>query len=62
MVERKSTREPEFKVVCISCGGKIREQASEDSFGLCLRCFYASLALRLQRQKRTIAGEFVSDR
>ncbi|MEK6281482.1 MAG: hypothetical protein AABN95_14100 [Acidobacteriota bacterium] len=51
-----------FKVVCVSCGGIIRENAGDDSYGLCLRCFYRSLAVRLRNQKRAVAGEFVSDR
>jgi len=52
----------EFSVICISCGVKIRQNASDDSYGLCLRCFYAKLALRFYRQKRAAAGEFVSER
>lgn len=51
-----------FSVLCISCGVKIREKAGADSFGLCLKCFYASLAARLRGQKPTSAGEFVSER
>jgi hypothetical protein len=54
--------DPRFKVICISCGVKIRENASDDSYGMCLRCFYAMLALRLRTQKRVAAGEFVSER
>ncbi len=52
----------EFKVVCIACGGTIRENASDDSYGLCLRCFYRSLAARFRAQRRAAAGEFVSER
>lgn len=52
----------EFKIVCIACGGTIRENASDDSYGLCLRCFYKSLAARLRSQRRLVDGEFVSDR
>ena len=52
----------EFKVVCISCGVKIRENASDDSYGVCLSCFYTMLAARLRAQKRVAAGEFVSER
>ena len=51
-----------FIIVCISCGATIRENASDDSYGLCLSCFYQSLAARFQRQKRGTTGEFVSDR
>lgn len=62
MAERIQKLKPVFKVVCISCGVKIRESASDDSYGLCLRCFYAMLAARLRNQKRTSPGEFVSER
>ncbi len=51
-----------FKVLCVNCGVKIRNHASEDSRGLCLKCFYRILAERLRVQKRTAAGEFVSER
>jgi hypothetical protein len=51
-----------FKVICISCGVRIRENASDDSYGMCLRCFYAMLAMRLRMQKHIAAGEFVSER
>lgn len=61
---KKQTKKPriEFKIVCIACGGTIRENASDDSYGLCLRCFYRSLAARLRSQRRAAAGEFVSER
>ncbi|MDQ2974231.1 MAG: hypothetical protein M3R69_02325 [Acidobacteriota bacterium] len=62
MVEQTDRKNPDFKVVCISCGAKIRENASDNSFGLCLRCFYAMLAVRLGAQKRATVGEFVSER
>lgn len=62
MVEQTPQSDPEFKVVCISCGVKIREHASDDSYGLCLKCFYAMLAARLRSQKRVATGEFVSER
>ena len=51
----------DFHILCISCGVKIRDTASEDSYGLCLKCFYQDLANRLSRQKRAMAGEFVSE-
>jgi|GEM_PF-1254152 len=51
-----------FQIVCVSCGVKIRDKASEDSYGLCLRCFYADLAKRLSGRRRVSAGEFVSER
>lgn len=62
MVKQKPGSNPGFKVVCISCGVKIRESASDDSYGMCLKCFYAMLAMRLRTQKRAGAGEFVSER
>ncbi len=62
MPEQTGQPKTVFSLVCISCGVKIRENASDDSYGLCLRCFYAMLAARLQTQKRAAAGEFVSER
>jgi hypothetical protein len=62
MVEQTDRKNPGFEVVCISCGAKIRDHASDNSFGLCLRCFYAMLAVRLRTQQRAMAGEFVSER
>jgi hypothetical protein len=61
-MEKQARRNPRFKVICISCGVKIRENASDDSYGMCLRCFYAMLAARLRTQRRVATGEFVSDR
>jgi hypothetical protein len=51
-----------FRILCVLCGVKIRDKASEDSYGLCLKCFYADLASRLSGQKRAVPGEFVSER
>lgn len=62
MKEQKPANDRGFKVICTSCGVKIRENASDDSYGMCLRCFYAMLAARLRNQKRVAVGEFVSDR
>ena len=62
MAEQKRKSNPGFKVICILCGTKIRENASDDSYGMCLRCFYRMLAVRLRSQKRVAAGEFVSER
>ena len=62
MAEQTPRRNPGFKVICISCGVKIRENASDDSYGMCLRCFYTMLAVRLRNQKRVAVGEFVSER
>jgi hypothetical protein len=62
MLEQTTKSDHGFKIICISCGVKIRENASDDSYGMCLRCFYAMLAVRLRTQKRARAGEFVSER
>jgi hypothetical protein len=62
MAKQTQERNPGFKVVCISCGVKIRENASDDSYGMCLKCFYTMLAVRLRTQRRVAAGEFVSER
>ncbi len=62
MAKQSPERKPGFKVVCISCGVKIRGNASDDSYGMCLKCFYTMLAVRLRTQRRVAAGEFVSER
>jgi hypothetical protein len=62
MRKKRAVTVAQFKILCISCGVMIREKASDDSYGLCLKCFYRSLASRLRSQKRVVAGEFVSDR
>ncbi|MDQ2974240.1 MAG: hypothetical protein M3R69_02370 [Acidobacteriota bacterium] len=62
MGKQTPERKSDFKVLCIWCGVKIRENASDDAPGLCLRCFYAMLATRLRTQRRATAGEFISER
>jgi hypothetical protein len=62
MVKQTLGKNPGFKVVCNSCGVKIRENASDDSYGMCLKCFYTMLAVRLRAQKRAAVGEYVSER
>lgn len=62
MAKLRPPQVTEFKVLCVSCGVKIRKDASEDSCGLCLKCFYRILAARLRAQKRASTGEFVSER
>ena len=62
MAEQTRRTDPGFKVICITYGVKIRDNASDDSYGMCLRCFYKMLAVRLRSQKRVPAGEFVSER
>ena len=51
-----------FEVQCIWCGAKIRDDKEEEAKGVCLKCFYQILSNHLTAQKRTVYGEFVSDR
>jgi hypothetical protein len=62
MAKQTPRTDPGFKVICITCGVKIRDNASDDSYGMCLRCFYKMLAVRLRNQKRVAHGEFISER
>ena len=55
-------RERVFVVRCNSCGTKIRERKERDTSNVCLKCFYRTLSNYLRTQKRTVYGEFVSDR
>jgi len=58
----KDDKASNFRVTCISCGVKIRDNASDDSYGLCLKCFYSMLSARLRARRRTARAEFASDR
>jgi DNA-directed RNA polymerase subunit RPC12/RpoP len=49
-------------VQCIWCGSKIRDDKEEEAKGVCLKCFYQILNNHLRAQKRSVYGEFVSDR
>jgi len=62
MNEKLRERENAFLVQCIWCGAKIRDDEKEEAKGVCLQCFYQILSNHLQAQKRTVYGEFVSDR
>ena len=62
MKKKKLLQQSGFKVVCTTCGVLIRENASDDSYGMCLKCFYAMLAARLRNQRRIAVGDYVSDR
>lgn len=62
MTKKQAHKSNRFRILCIACGVTIRQNASDDSYGLCLKCFYKSLAARLRSQKRVAAGEFVSER
>ena len=62
MKETRKDRERAFPVQCIWCGSKIRDDKEEEAKGVCLKCFYKILSNHLRAQKRTVYGEFVSDR
>ena len=49
-------------VECVWCGSKIRDDRQEDTSGVCLQCFYQILSKHLSAQKRSVYGDFVSDR
>jgi hypothetical protein len=51
-----------YIVQCVWCGETIRADKEEDASGVCLKCFYRMLTDRLQSQKQSPYGEFVSDR
>jgi len=61
MIRRSKTKDT-FRVSCIWCGAKIREDKEEDTTGVCLKCFYQILNNHLRSQKRSSYGEFVSER
>jgi len=61
-MSKKKAKIRAFRILCITCGVTIRKNASDDSYGLCLKCFYKSLAARLRSQNRVATGEFVSER
>lgn len=62
MDEIQRQRERAFPVQCIWCGSRIRDDKEEEANGVCLKCFYQILSNHLHAQKRTVYGEFVSDR
>jgi len=62
MNAKPKERDRIFLVQCIWCGSKIRDDKEEEAKGVCLRCFYQILSNHLRAQKRTVYGEFVSDR
>ena len=62
MNQTRKERERTYLVQCIWCGSKIRDDKEEESKGVCLKCFYQILSNHLRSQKRTVYGEFVSDR
>ncbi len=46
MLEQRTTSDQGFKIICITCGVKIRDHASDDSYGMCLRCFCRPISQR----------------
>ena len=62
MNQRSREREETFLVQCIWCGAKIRDDNEEEATGVCLECFYQIVSNHLSAQKRTVYGDFVSDR
>ena len=62
MNKTKREKENTYLVQCIWCGTKIRDDKREEAKGVCLKCFYQILNNHLLAQKRTVYGEFVSDR
>jgi hypothetical protein len=51
-----------FAVLCISCGAKMRDDKTEDSFGQCWKCFYRVLNEYLGAQRRNSNPLFASER
>lgn len=62
MSQRRRQREQTFVIQCSWCGSKIRDDRKEETTAVCLKCFYRILSNHLRAQKRTVYGEFVSDR
>lgn len=62
MQQLEPERERVCVVQCIWCGATIRDDKEQEAKGVCLKCFYQILSNHLHAQKRTVYGEFVSDR
>jgi hypothetical protein len=62
MTVNKDQSEGVYEVRCVWCGIRIRRDSSEDSTGVCLKCFYQILNERFRAQRRARQGEVVSDR
>jgi DNA-directed RNA polymerase subunit RPC12/RpoP len=62
MARKLTIAKAKFRVVCVWCGSEIREDKHEDEQGVCLKCFYRMLGDHLTSQRRSRAGEFVSER
>ena len=62
MIDELTRSELHFCVACIWCGVKIRDDAEEDAWGICLKCFYRIMNEQLDSQTKTNPNERVSDR
>jgi hypothetical protein len=62
MKEHSAEQEDVYPIECSWCGAKIRDDKQDDATGVCLKCFYQLLSNHLMSQKRSVYGEFVSDR
>lgn len=62
MITEFDDSEAAFKVTCVWCGSKIREDKYQDEQGVCLKCFYKILGDHLLAQRRAPVNEFVSER
>lgn len=62
MIPEFDDTEPTFKVTCVWCGSKIREDKHQDEQGVCLRCFYKILGDHLLAQRKVGVSDFASER
>jgi hypothetical protein len=61
MKEKVQQSKSRFCVFCIWCNAKIRKDKEEDSYGVCLKCFYRILDDHL-RSLQPGKIQFASDR
>ncbi|MGH9906511.1 MAG: hypothetical protein ACRD8U_13130 [Pyrinomonadaceae bacterium] len=62
MIDELIQLNDDFRIFCLWCGIEIRRDASEDSFGTCLDCFYRSVWDQLNAQRPLTPNQFASDR
>jgi hypothetical protein len=62
MIEGQTQAQNDFCVVCIWCGLSIRRESTENSYGICLQCFYRILSEQLRVQTRSSVNQFASER
>jgi hypothetical protein len=60
--DKEESQHESFRVLCIWCAAKIRDDDREDASGLCLKCFYQLINEHLRNQKVSGYGDFVSER